>query len=244
VSEIRTSFFPDSEISLVYEHRYNEGIFIVNVSGSRRDFVIRLRKGNEVYTYRLKPDEKTVVPYNMGDGRYTIGFYIYTAEPSVTLLWRTVQNIELSSEQAPYLNPSAIVNWTDDMALVNDAKNLVVENDSGATAMAICRYIAEEFTYDYSITELPNGYRPDLYQIYENRKGFCYDFAALYTAMCRSVGIPTKLVMGYNSNFDTMYHAWCMVLIDGEWLMVDPTYSLSGPVEFMNTEKAVMERYY
>lgn len=75
-----------------------------------------------------------------------------------------------------------------------------------------------------------------------SRKGICFDYAALMTAMLRSQDIPTKLVIGYTGS---LYHAWVDVYIesvgwvdnfiyfDGQkWSLMDPTFvSTSGHSE-------------
>ncbi|MNY81920.1 Transglutaminase-like superfamily protein [compost metagenome] len=40
--------------------------------------------------------------------------------------------------------------------------------------------------------------------------------------MTRSVGIPTKLVMG-TSEYVTAYHAWNEVYVNEEWITIDTT---------------------
>jgi len=74
-------------------------------------------------------------------------------------------------------------------------------------------------------------------------KGICFDYAALMSAMLRSQGIPTKLVVGYSGD---AYHAWISVHLeeigwvndiiefDGTgWSLMDPTLAAG------NSESAV-----
>ena len=76
---------------------------------------------------------------------------------------------------------------------------------------------------------------PNLDQIYKRKKGICFDYAAVMTAMLRSQGVPTKLVIGYTGN---AYHAWVNVYskkrgwITGaiyfngkKWKLMDPTFA-------------------
>ena len=70
------------------------------------------------------------------------------------------------------------------------------------------------------------------------KKGICFDYAALMTAMLRSQDIPTKLVVGYTGS---LYHAWINVFLEGQgwvdnviyfdghdWKLMDPTFASSG----------------
>ena len=74
--------------------------------------------------------------------------------------------------------------------------------------------------------------------VLQAKKGICFDYAALMTAMLRSQGIPSKLVVGYAG---TTYHAWISVwteengwvdgaiFFDGHiWKRMDPTFASSG----------------
>ena len=244
VSGLSTSYSPGDDISLAYEHCNVKGIIEICATGSERDFAIILTNGDRSYNYRLKPDINAIVPFNMGNGEYTLGVYLFIEELWMALLWSIDLHVELSSEQAPYLNPSLIVNWTNDMALAKTAKTLAAGNDQKTTALEVCRYISQHFLYDESLEDMPLGYIPSLDKIFDEGRGICYDFAALYTAMCRSVGIPTKLVIGYSLYLGPVYHAWCLVWIDEQWLVADPTYSMSRTVEFLDMSKTVEERHY
>jgi len=57
------------------------------------------------------------------------------------------------------------------------------------------------------------------------KTGVCRDYAVLYAALARAVGVPTKLVAGlvyWKDGF--YYHAWAESFV-GEWIPVDPTLS-------------------
>ncbi|MFQ6078857.1 MAG: transglutaminase family protein [Thermodesulfobacteriota bacterium] len=57
------------------------------------------------------------------------------------------------------------------------------------------------------------------------KKGECQAHTYLYTALCRAVGIPTKVVSGlvYVEEVGFLYHAWAESFI-GYWIPVDPTF--------------------
>ena len=62
-----------------------------------------------------------------------------------------------------------------------------------------------KYKYDRKLAKtVKNDYLPNLDQIYKKKKGICFDYAAVMTAMLRSQGVPTKLVIGYTGN---AYHA-------------------------------------
>ena len=56
--------------------------------------------------------------------------------------------------------------------------------------------------------------------------------------MLRVQGIPTRLMVGYAGK---MYHAWNIVLINGEEVFYDPTLELSA---IESGQTYTVERYY
>ncbi|MBU3846278.1 MAG: transglutaminase family protein [Candidatus Acinetobacter avistercoris] len=57
------------------------------------------------------------------------------------------------------------------------------------------------------------------------RAGVCRDFAHLGIALCRALGIPARMVVGYVSikKFLPDFHAIFEVYLDGGWVLFDPT---------------------
>ncbi len=60
--------------------------------------------------------------------------------------------------------------------------------------------------------------------VLQSGEGECQSHTKLYTAMARSVGIPTRIVTGlvYADSLGFSYHAWAESYVKG-WLSVDPT---------------------
>ncbi len=62
----------------------------------------------------------------------------------------------------------------------------------------------------------------------KSRSGDCTEFADLYTALARSLGMPAKTIVGlaYDSkSHEFRVHAWNEVDINGVWHAVDPTWN-------------------
>ena len=99
--------------------------------------------------------------------------------------------------------------------------------------------MVKNISYDYDKAKtVQSGYLPKLDTVLAERKGICFDYAALMAGMLRSQGIPCKLVVGYAG---TAYHAWISVwsketgwiegaiYFDGStWQRMDPTFASSG----------------
>jgi transglutaminase-like putative cysteine protease len=75
-----------------------------------------------------------------------------------------------------------------------------------------------------NLEKTPTISLPNALDVLESRKGDCNEHAALFTALARAAGIPTKLVLGLvflDGKF--YYHAWNEAFV-GKWIAVDPTF--------------------
>lgn len=245
-TNIQTTCYAAQEgVFITCETDYAQGTLTLTVTGTERDVHLQLKHGDVVYGYHLYSNVPETIPLNMGNGEYQIKVLLYMAPTKGMLIWTTSLNIAMDDPLAPWLTPSRVINWTPDMELVEKAAALMVQNDQKATALTISNYIAKNYTYNSSITSLPSGYEPNLALLMKEKSGICYDFAALYAAMCRSSGIPCKLVKGYADYVPGVYHAWCEVYIEGQWLTVDPTYSISrGESIFMDSSQMHGMKYF
>ncbi|MCX5872574.1 MAG: transglutaminase-like domain-containing protein [Deltaproteobacteria bacterium] len=61
-------------------------------------------------------------------------------------------------------------------------------------------------------------------EVLRSKEGECQSHTQLYTALARSIGIPTRIVTGlvYSDNLGFLYHSWAESYVRG-WLSVDPT---------------------
>ncbi len=65
---------------------------------------------------------------------------------------------------------------------------------------------------------------PDAMTTLESRKGDCNEHAALFAALARAAGIPTRVVAGVTFHAGAFYyHAWNEVCLDGGWISLDTT---------------------
>ncbi len=67
-------------------------------------------------------------------------------------------------------------------------------------------------------------------EVIERGSGVCRDFAHVGIALCRSISIPARLVVGYLYELEPMdLHAWFEAFIGGRWYTFDATQaSLNG----------------
>ncbi len=244
VNDIVPYYSPLDRVSITYWVDQISGNLTLRVTGTRKDISVRLYKDSIEDLHHIYAEESVSLPLTMGNGMYNMEVRLYITPTEIEHLWSGTFRLEMDNMLAPYLSSSRIVNWTTDMELTQKASALAEGKNRTQTALAISRFLADNFTYSHATP--PPTYLPELNQIYQKKSGICYDFAALYAAMCRAVNIPCRLVMGYSEYVEMdKYHAWCQVYLDGVWVNIDPTYSIMGQkIEFLSDSKVTPLKYY
>ena len=197
----------------------SEGYLLVKYTGGKN---VRIRaqviKENGVsYTYDLNNTGKAeAFPLTEGNGKYTVRVLENTSGTKYAIAHSVPVELTLRASFLPYLYSNQYVNYTKDSAVVKKAAELVKDKTTDLTKLtAVYTFVVDNFTYDYEKAKtVQTGYLPVVDTVLVNRKGICFDYAAVMTAMLRSQGLPCKLVVGYA---DTTYHAWVNVYVDGEW---------------------------
>ena len=154
----------------------------------------------------------------------------------------------LTDEFAPFLRPNQYVNFTEDSQAVALAAELTAGmTDNLEKVQAVYDYVVNNITYDRVLAaNVKSGYLPDVDEVLSKKRGICFDYAALMSAMLRSQQVPTKLVVGYTGK---VYHAWInvysetegwvdgIIYFDGStWKLMDPTFASSN-----NSSEAIMK---
>lgn len=201
------------------------------------------------YTYDLRSDGTyEVFPLSDGNGNYSIGVFQNIKDTKYSGVYSASVNVSLKDEFAPFLLPNQYVNYTADSPVVAKAHELVAgKTETTDKIDAVYSYVINNVSYDTAKAKtVQSGYLPNVDEVYRTGKGICFDYAALMTAMLRSQGVPTKLVVGYAGK---AYHAWIntwsedsgwiegVIFFDGTtWKLMDPTFASSG-----NSSEAIMK---
>jgi transglutaminase-like putative cysteine protease len=185
---------------------------------------------NETVYYNYTPGSKAAYAFAEGDGFYTITLYRNVSGTSYAYVTSAMVTVELEDSFAPYLVSTTEITFSADDEVGKKATELCKEStDDAAKIVAIHNYIAKNFKYNYVFAAAVRrgsikNYTPNTGKLLTERRGVCYDFSALFAAMCRSQGIPCAVAKGYKAGD---YHAWNMVYLDGAWIAVDMTASIS-----------------
>lgn len=191
----------------------------------------------DTYTYTLRSGSFEVLPLTEGDGEYKITVFLNIEGTSYATVASTSQSVKLSDQFAPYVRPNQYVNYSASTKVVKKAASLTKGASTDlAKVKKIYNYVIKTYHYDKAkANSVQTGYLPDLDKLYNKKKGICFDYAAIMTAMLRSQEVPTKLVVGYTGK---TYHAWINVYskkkgwVTGaiyfngkKWKLMDPTYA-------------------
>jgi hypothetical protein len=120
---------------------------------------------------------------------------------------------------------------SDDPRIIDLARKAVGNTQDAAEA---ARRI-ESFVHEYiTAKDLSIGYASAV-EVAQSRQGDCSEHAVLTAAMCRAVGIPAQVVMGYVYCPQFMDqkdffggHAWDQVYIGNQWVGIDATRAPGG----------------
>lgn len=127
----------------------------------------------------------------------------------------------------PYLANGGATLW--DTQTEELADEICTDCDTNAEKVqAIYNWMIANFEYDYGYCTFIQYF--NVRKTLHTRKGVCYDFANLFSALCRSQNIPCYVVNGTPFEGTTEDHTWNRVYYNGFWWDVDVTNDISCTV--------------
>jgi Transglutaminase-like enzymes, putative cysteine proteases len=200
---------------------------MVKYSGSSKiKVLVYFNGGSSYYQYNIAGNGSYVtLPLQSGSGSYRVRFMENVSGSSYAELCSTELNASVTGSGYT-LYPNQYADYTLSSAAVAKAKSLCANAPDNARKVdLIYRYVISTIKYDYpKASSVQSGYLPNVDSTLSTKKGICFDYAALMAAMCRSQGIPTKLVIGDTS---VGYHAWNEIYVGG-WKRYDATFAAAG----------------
>jgi hypothetical protein len=199
------------------------------------------KKGGENYTYNLKSDGTVeAFPLSVGDGEYTINIFENVSGSKYSLAFGKTISVKLRHPFLPFMYANQYVQYNSGSEVVKQAASVTAGKATDLEKLdAVYQYVVGNFTYDKELAKnAPTGYVPNIDAVLQSKKGICFDYASVMSAMLRSQNIPCKLVIGYAG---TAYHAWVNVFIESVgWIdkaiyfdgdkfsLMDPTFASSS----------------
>ena len=216
--------------------------YVMIAAKSTKNLKVQIKgPSGTAYTYNLNKDNNfEVFPLSDGDGSYSVGVFEQVEGTKYSTMNSASVTVKLNDSFAPFVRPNQYVNFNNDNKAVSKAAELIKSSKTTLEKVsAIYNYVISTLTYDKEKAKtVQSGYLPDIDQVLAAKKGICFDYAALMSAMLRSQGIACKLVVGYAGD---AYHAWIdvyttetgwvnsLIQFDGKtWKLMDPTFASSG----------------
>lgn len=240
---------PEASSVTVYENdlvsvdasNTSDGYFMVKYSGTSSDAKLQITLPDEtVYTYSLSPGSFETIPLTDANGDYHVDVLEHVSDGMYAMVFSQDFQVTLTDDFIPYLYPNQYVWYTPDSEVVSFGMNLSNQSVNDLDYLELVYlYVIQNIVYDTELAQnIPLNYIPEIDRVLSEKKGICFDYASLMTALLRSQNIPTKLVVGYSG---TAYHAWISVYLhetgwvdniiqfDGEhWSLMDPTLAASN----------------
>ncbi len=120
----------------------------------------------------------------------------------------------------PYLLPSR---YCESDRFGDLAREIVTDTLSGYDQVSkITNWVRHTIKYIPGSSDSPLS----AIEVHNRGYGVCRDLAQLAITLCRSISIPTRLVVGYLYQLEPMdLHAWFEAYIGGRWYVFDPSQS-------------------
>jgi len=136
-------------------------------------------------------------------------------------------------------------NWYSSLPANSNRRTAALALEMHAAALsdeAFINAVLEMFNKEefyYTLEPPPLGSNPVDRFLFDTRQGFCEHYASAFSVMMRSVGIPSRIVLGYHGGEinplgghlivrQSDAHAWTEVWLEGlGWRRVDPTAAVA-----------------
>ncbi|MBQ7678187.1 MAG: lipoprotein [Lachnospiraceae bacterium] len=244
-----TTVYGNSAISIDASNTA-DGYVMIRYGGSAPKVQVQIHNpdGTE-YDYPLEISDYHALPLTGGNGTYQIDVLENVTEDMYSVGLSQKVRVELADEFRPYLFPNQYVNYTADSEAVQKGVELSDDSTDDISFITnVYNWVIKNISYDTDLaSNVTVNYIPSVDATYASKKGICFDYASLMSAMLRSQDIPTKLVVGYSG---TAYHAWISVYLEGkgwvddiiefngsDWSLMDPTLAANNA----NNDSAVKE---
>ena len=200
-----------TDTALIDYSNADDGYIAAAYSGKSEKAKLRVLCGKTQYDHDLSGGGTTEFFPLMDSGSYTVRVYEQLSEKSYSLAAEASFDVKIKSEMDMYLYPNKYSDFDKSSDCVKKASQLCSDKSGTVDKIAaIFGYVTENISYDKElakkVTNGLTGYTPDPDRTLKNGKGICFDYASLMTAMCRSQGIPSRIVVGYAK--ENIYHAW------------------------------------
>jgi transglutaminase-like putative cysteine protease len=180
----------------------------------------RIDEPRDVRLLRLRLDRADLTdPELQGAGQRVAGNIVEIVDP------QRLRATPIDADARRYLAPEPLIE--------SDAPDIRAEAERAVAGVSGDRARAEKLTRHVNglLEKKPTVSLPSAREVLRTRVGDCNEHTALFVAMARSIGLPSRIAAGLAyARGAFYYHAWPEVYLDegggrGLWLPVDPTFN-------------------
>jgi transglutaminase-like putative cysteine protease len=228
-SGVKINSWLDDEGKVIKEESPAGFVFLSEPEFKARDIKV---KGKEILSSVSVPITGESLDL---EGRTSMKYRLTLPEDTDFDLDKDRQSLEdnmltINEERLPGSDATACEGYPDELASTPyiQTKNVVItelaqaEAGSGTADLDKVKVLSE-WVYD-NLEKRPVLGIPDALTTLHTRMGDCNEHAALFAALARNVGIPTRIAAGvtfFEGAF--YYHAWNEVCLDDQWYSLDTT---------------------
>lgn len=224
---MQSTYADSSPAAVIGKQGIAQGYITVNYKpASGAKVIVRIAKGKTQYDYPLTIGIK--YPLQLGNGSYSVLIAEAVNATQYKVIKQETLTVKLTDDKQVFKLSNPLINWTrQTLAIKKTAELTKSAKTDQQKVQAIYDFITKKFVYDNAKAKtVEAGYIPNLDTLFKASGGICYDYAATFAAMTRSLGIPTKLVMGRERSHPNVEHAWNEVYLNNlmKWVVIDTTY--------------------
>lgn len=219
------------------EDNRNGTVTIKYSNSSNANIAVTVKKNgtNTQYNYFLSDREiVSDIPLTGGNGVYQISVLKNVVDSKYSPLSSEQVSLVLKDSKSAFTTSNEMITWEHTNNAIKKANQLTFKYKSQSSKIkSIYKYLVTNYHYDYdkygrNTSGDLSYYTPDIDKTYAEKKGICYDMAALTASMMRSVGVQTQMVTGYPTSKyynGSQYHAWNKVYFKRyrKWVVMDIT---------------------
>jgi len=197
------------------------------MKGSKPDLVLMtsipvttpINNPREAKHLSIKLVNVSVEEFNLDGGRQQLEGTTVKIRQEDPSSWETFLLPSRKEELKKYIQPTPLIQSGDDKIIRLAAKITKGSRDAEKSGRMLLDWVYTK------LEKKPIMSIPSALEVLDLMAGDCNEHTALFTALSRSLGIPTRICVGVvymRKSF--YYHAWPEIFL-GQWVAVDPTFN-------------------
>ncbi len=167
----------------------------------------------------VKLENVSLDEFDIGGGRQVLRGNVLQIHKEVPDEWQTFSLPYNREDLEAYLEPSPLIQ-SDHPRIIKQAREATTLNTDAEESARMLLTWVHQYLDKRSTVSVPSAL-----EVLDVKAGDCNEHAALFTALCRARGIPTRICAGLvylDGRF--FYHAWAEIFL-GNWVAVDPAFN-------------------